>query len=61
MQGNEPCLVYRGLGLAAHALHVLLILLLDVLHADAVDAIKQRHLQRANRGQTRIGFCPGSS
>ena len=36
--------VNGALSLAAHPLHVLLVLLLDVLHPDVVDAVKQRHL-----------------
>lgn len=38
-------LVYGTLGFAAHPLHVLLVLLLDVLHPDVVDAVKQGNLQ----------------
>lgn len=37
-------LVNGALGLAAHPLHVLLVLLLDVLHPDVVDAVKQSYL-----------------
>ncbi len=56
MQGNEPCLVNGGLRLAADALHVLLVLLLDVLHPDAVDAVEQRNLRRAGRGQLQVNI-----
>ena len=38
-------LVYGALGFAAHSLHVFLVLLLDVLHPDVVDAVKQGNLQ----------------
>lgn len=38
-------LVNGTLGFAAHPLHVLLILLLNVLHPDVVDAVKQGDLQ----------------
>ena len=51
-------LVDGGLGLAAHALHVLLVLLLDVLHPDAVDAVEQRHLRGRQR---RAGFAEPTS
>ena len=37
-------LVNGTLGFAAHTLHVLLVLLLNVLHPDVVDAVKQRNL-----------------
>ena len=38
-------LVYSTLCLAAHTLHVLLVLLLDVLHPNVVDPVKQSNLQ----------------
>lgn len=37
--------VNGALSFAAHPLHVLLVLLLDVLHSNVVYAVKQRHLQ----------------
>ena len=45
MRSSMPCLVDGGLSLATDALHILLVLLLDVLHPDAMDAVKQRNLQ----------------
>lgn len=38
-------LVYSTLGFAAHPLHVFLVFLLNVLHPDVVDAVKQGYLQ----------------
>ena len=38
-------LVNGALGFAAHALHVLLVLLLNMLHPDIVDAIEKGYLQ----------------
>ena len=54
-------LVNGALSLAAHALHVLLVLLLDVLHPDVVDAVKQSNLQSARRGVQHTPCCYGSA
>ena len=65
-------LVYGALGFAAHTFHVLLVLLLNVLYPDIVDAVKQRNLQpnkvfdidcshseKQEEGGRREGGCKG--
>ena len=54
-------LINSALRLAAHTLHVLLVLLLNVLHPDVVDAVKQSHLQShqgCNNDQTQCCEAP---